>query len=79
CLDSLEYLPLPTLSVLHHSIDVLGVLLLHCSRLDYPSVDPFKGQDSNCKGGDAAGSGMGRIGVILGVEEMVFVVMEMRW
>nr|GFA71568.1 hypothetical protein [Tanacetum cinerariifolium] len=62
CLDSMEYLFLPTLSVLHHSIDVLGVLLLHCSKLGYPSVDLFKGQDSNCKGGDAAGSGVGRIG-----------------
>nr|GFD04464.1 hypothetical protein [Tanacetum cinerariifolium] len=49
-LDSLEYLRLPTLSVFYHSIDVLGILLLHCSKLGYPSVDPFKGR-----------SGMGRI------------------
>nr|GFD12581.1 hypothetical protein [Tanacetum cinerariifolium] len=37
----------------------------------------LRSKDSNYKGSDAAGSSMGRIGVMLRVGEMVFVVMKM--
>nr|GEW51272.1 hypothetical protein [Tanacetum cinerariifolium] len=40
-------------------------------------LSALRSEDSNCKGGDTAVSGMGRIGVMLGVREMLFGVMEM--
>ncbi|GKD32528.1 hypothetical protein Tco_1248037 [Tanacetum coccineum] len=35
---------LSVLSILYHGIDILGVLLLNCSKLGHPSIDPFEGR-----------------------------------
>ncbi|GJX66122.1 hypothetical protein Tco_0300465 [Tanacetum coccineum] len=44
------YLSLSILGILNHSIDVLGVLLLSCSKLNHPSVDSLEGHWCNLLG-----------------------------